>query len=112
MAEHTRDTYIDGHYIKVNKPERAHLGEGAPETVCEMASSLSPDVTKANQVLFAAAPDLLAALEAFVEDVRVAYIGEQEPEMVDHSALMHEWPDLVRSFHIARAAIARAKGGQ
>ena len=62
--------------------------------------------------LLAAAPALLAALEAFVEDVRVAYIGMQEPEMVDHSALMHEWPDLVRSFHVARAAIAAAKGAQ
>lgn len=62
--------------------------------------------------LLAATPNLLAALEAFVEDVRVAYIGTQAPDMVDHSALIHEWPDLVRSFHIARAAIAAAKGAQ
>lgn len=60
---HTKNTYAEGHAIMVNKPERAHLGEGAPETVCEMNSSLCPEVTTANQRLFVAAPDLLAALQ-------------------------------------------------
>lgn len=32
-------------------------------TICEMTSSRSPEETKANAVLFAAAPDLLKALE-------------------------------------------------
>ena len=76
------------------------------------ARDADPAQRAANAALLAAAPDLLEALEAFVEGVRVAYIGIQEPEMVDHSALMHEWPNLVRSFHIARAAIAAAKGAQ
>lgn len=66
----------------------------------------------ANAAVMAASLDMLSVLEEFVEDVRRAYIGEQEDEMLKHSALSHNWPDLVRSFHIARAAIARAKGGQ
>ena len=66
----------------------------------------------ANAAVMAASLDMLSVLEEFVEDVRRAYIGEQEDEMLKHSALAHNWPDLVRSFHIARAAIARAKGGQ
>ena len=58
------------------------------------------------------APDLLKALEEFVEDVRRAYIGEQEDEMLKHSALAHNWPDLCVTYRKAQKAIAAAKGGQ
>ena len=62
--------------------------------------------------LLAATPNLLAALEAFVEDVRRAYIGEQEDEMLKHSALAHNWPDLCVTYRKAQKAIAAAKGAQ
>ena len=52
--------YVDGHAVKVLKPEREFLGEGAPETICEMLSSVSPEETQANQTLISAAPDLLS----------------------------------------------------
>lgn len=110
MAEHTQGPWIQDPcepHIIIPDSTDSEIG-GMIAEVC----GDNEEQWQANCNLIAAAPDLLAALEAFVEDVRVAYIGEQEPEMVDHSALMHEWPDLVRSFHIARAAIARAKGGQ
>ena len=54
----------------VCKPEREHLGEDAPETVCEMISSLSLAETSRNARLIVAAPDLLAALEALVEELQ------------------------------------------
>ncbi len=71
-----------------------------------------PEERVANAALLAAAPDLLEALEAFVEDVRRAYIGEQEDEMLKHSALAHNWPDLCVTYRKAQKAIAAAKGGQ
>ena len=54
--------YIDGHAVMVRKPEREHLGDGAPETICEMISSVSPGETRSNQVLISAAPDLVETL--------------------------------------------------
>lgn len=63
----TAGCYQDGHAIMVNKPERAHLGEGAPECVCEMNSSLSPEVTAANQELFTKAEALYRVLSAIVD---------------------------------------------
>lgn len=100
-TKHTHNTYIDGHRIMVNKPERAHLGEGAPETVCEMNSSLCPEVTTANQRLFVAAPGLLAALEALYTET-VSYIEVNNLGDPHHNQSMQD----------ARAAIAKAKGGQ
>ena len=94
---HTKNTYAEGHAIMVNKPERAHLGEGAPETVCEMNSSLCPEVTTANQRLFVAAPDLLAALENSVR------CGERDG-MPGNPGSAPAW------VAAARASIARAKG--
>jgi hypothetical protein len=40
--------YLKNGAIMVRKPEREHLGEDAPETVCEMISSLSPVETSRN----------------------------------------------------------------
>lgn len=62
MSKHSEGPwYVEGHEVKICKPEREHLGDGAPETICEMISSVSPEETRANQALIAAAPDLLAA---------------------------------------------------
>ena len=80
--------------------------------LCVEVCRMKKHGSKAVLPLLAAAPDLLKVLEEFVEDVRAAYIGQQKPEMVNLSALYLEWPDLVQTFHNARAAIARAKGGQ
>jgi len=77
----------------VNRPFRAEIGAGSPETVCEMVSSLPPEETAQNAALIAAAPELLEALELFLRmDWRIG------PEN-------HE-------YDIARAAVAKAKGGQ
>lgn len=64
--------YKDGHEVKVRKPEREHLGDGAPETICEMLSSVSPEETRANQMLIVSAPDLLDALKRVREAFYVA----------------------------------------
>jgi hypothetical protein len=71
MSKHTETPwYVQGHEIKVNKPEREHLGDGAPETICEMNSSVSPEETTANAEFIVQAcnahDDLLAALRAVV----------------------------------------------
>jgi hypothetical protein len=58
----------DNHRIMVNKPERAFLHEGAPETICEMISSVSPVETTANAILIASAPDLLDALTGLIAE--------------------------------------------
>ena len=65
MSKHTKGPwYVQGHDVMVLKPEREHLGEGAPETICEMISSVSPEETRCNQALIAAAPDLLEACKS------------------------------------------------
>ena len=67
MSKHSPGPwYIDGFDVKVNKPEREFLGDGAPETICEMLSSVCPEETAANQRLIAAAPDLLTSLRMFL----------------------------------------------
>lgn len=110
---HTQNTYAEGHAIMVNKPERAHLGEGAPETVCEMNSSLCPEVTTANQRLFVAAPVILAVLEEFVEDIETSYQhGDEFPDGDALEMLRVEWPDLAITYEKAVKAIALAKGGK
>lgn len=60
---------------------------------------ITPAMGEANARLIAAAPDLLAALKAFVDDVTDA----------DHSA--HDWSEQV-VLKRARAAIAKATGEQ
>jgi hypothetical protein len=62
--------YVKNDAIMARKPEREHLGEDAPETVCEMISSLSPVETARNARLIAAAPALLAALESLVDEMQ------------------------------------------
>ena len=85
--------YVDGHYVKVLKPERELLNEGAPETICEMQSSVSPEETTANQRLIAAAPELLEALEN-LHDACEFWEDQNDPVL-----------------RAARAAIAKATGG-
>jgi hypothetical protein len=67
--QHSRDCnwYIENWCIKVNKPWRAFLGEGAPETVCEMNSSLSPQETCDNAQLIIAAPKFLRIVNAILD---------------------------------------------
>lgn len=93
--------YIEGHEVKVNKPEREHLGDGAPETICEMFSSVSPEETRANQVLIAAAPSLLAALSDILNEAeRYGFGGNSGAQGTGRVACNQ-----------ARAAIARVEGG-
>ncbi len=104
--KHTENTYIEGDCIDVIKPERESWGDDAPQTVCSMISSLSPEETKANQTLFCAAPELLKALERMVEKVARA-------NAIQHSGgrvLAEDWSELYAMQQEARAAIARAKG--
>jgi hypothetical protein len=76
MTDEMEDTmstwYVKNDAIMVRKPEREHLGEDAPETVCEMISSLSLEETSRNARLIAAAPELLAALESLVDELQAA----------------------------------------
>ncbi len=63
----TEGCYSEGHAIMVNRAEREYLGAGAPETVCEMNSSLSPEATTANQKLFCQASEMYRILSAIVD---------------------------------------------
>lgn len=104
MQGHTHGRwYVDGHEIKVLRPEREQLGAGAAETVCTMESSLPPAETVANARLMSAAPELLEALEKLerVLDGPIGDIltGDAMAETGAYAALT-----------TARAAIARAKG--
>lgn len=64
MSKHTPGPwYVERYDVMALKPEREHLGEGAPETICGMISSVSPEETRCNQQLIAAAPELLDALK-------------------------------------------------
>lgn len=96
MQGHTHGRwYVDGHEIKVLRPEREQLGAGVAETVCTMESSLPPAETVANAALIAAAPELLEALEDMTDYVdRCMQLGSRGQKVMT----------------AARAAIARAKG--
>lgn len=95
MTKHTLGPwYTEGHEIKVVQPHREFLGEGAPETICEMLSSVSPEATEANARLIAAAPDLLAALLSIHDDL--------EPDDEGNRVIPAGFLDS------ARAAIAKA----
>jgi hypothetical protein len=84
------DWYVENHAIMVNKHAREGLGAGAPETVCEMNSSLGIEETERNAVLIAHAPELLRVLEYLA--------GSAEP---------FSERDRLRALDV----IARAKGG-
>ena len=94
--------YVDGHYVKVLKPEREFLNEGAPETICEMQSSVSPEETLANQLLIAASPDLLEAVEFAMA---VIQLRNEEPNAFICNG------DIV-AYRLMKAAIAKATGGE
>lgn len=65
---------------------------------------------KANARLIAAAPELLAMLEEFVSDIRVAYLGLSDACDIHETALADEWPDLAMSYLRAVTIIKKAKG--
>ncbi|MCA2967472.1 MAG: hypothetical protein INH43_03025 [Acidobacteriaceae bacterium] len=94
--------YVKNDAIMVRKHEREHLGENAPETVCEMISSLSLAETSRNARLIAAAPELLAALEIWARYAERN--GWTDAEHHDGDPATTGW--ITRT----RAAIARAKG--
>lgn len=98
MQGHTHGRWcVDGHEIKVLRPERAQLGEGAAETVCTMESSLPPAETVANAALIAAAPELLEALRGL--------LNAPDPDEVEDAT------PRFRAVMKAHAAIAKATGG-
>jgi hypothetical protein len=99
-ANHTLGPwYKHGHEIKVSQPWRSHLGDGAPETICEMISSVSPEATEANSHLIAASPDLYRACHMLI----LAYEGGEDGDSVD-------WEDLDDVVEAAREAMAKAEG--
>jgi hypothetical protein len=99
-ANHTLGPwYKDGHEIKVSQPHRAHLGDGAPETICEMISSVSPEATEANAYLIAASPDLYRACRMLL----LAYEGGEPEDSID-------WQDLDDVVSAAQAAVDKAEG--
>ena len=81
MSKHTpAPWYSYCQFVMVRKPEREYLGEGAPETICEMQSSVSPEETQANQRLIAAAPTLLEACESALRAIEYNLPDEFLPE--------------------------------
>ena len=67
----------------------------------------------ANRALVLTAPDLLAVLEEFVEDVETSYQHSDEyPDGDALEMLRVEWPDLAITYEKAVKAIALAKGGK
>lgn len=105
--------YVDGHYVKVLKPEREFLNEGAPETICEMQSSVSPEETQANQRLIVASPKLLEAAEALLANLIDADdYGPKDIDSDDWDGPLDEhgapWYGDVWNL---REAIEQAKGG-
>lgn len=107
--------YVDGHYVKVLKPEREFLNEGAPETICEMQSSVSPEETTANQRLIVASPKLLEAAEALLANLidTEAFGPDEEIDPDDWDGPLDEdgapWYWDVWNL---REAIEQAKGGE
>ena len=94
--------------------ERLEAGDTVPAGECPMegcGATCWSDSELAKHRLEGSAPDLMKALDEFCEDIRVAYLGGQPDSELNHTALYKEWPDLCATFHNARAAIAKAKGG-
>ena len=88
---------VDPKTLAIYAPDRH--GHAAAVRVAECGRTLLPAAEiAANAALIAAAPDLLAALQALVGE---ADLGEIDNE--DNARLLLDW---------ARAAIARATGGQ
>jgi len=84
---------------------RADLGAWGPTRDREEAI--------ANRALVLTAPDLLAVLEEFVEDVETSYQHSDEyPDGDALEMLRVEWPDLEITYEKAVKAIALAKGGK
>lgn len=97
--------YVEGHYVKVLKPEREFLNEGAPETICEMQSSVSPEETQANQRLITVSPEMLTELQQAEKVIRHA---AQESVRRVKAEIVGGW---IYHANKIRDLIARAKGG-
>lgn len=88
--------FNDEYFVRVIKPEREYLGAGAAETICEMQSSVSPEETCYNQILIAAAPDLLEAVQECMRRFKHFEFYEDEASSI---------------CKILRPVIAKATGG-
>ena len=86
---------------------------GARDFTIGFVRDADPEVKAANGRLLASAPDLLAVLEEFVEDVETSYQhGDEFPDGDALEMLRVEWPDLAVTYEKAVKAIALAKGGK
>lgn len=92
---------LDGRAVCIRcEPDEQNAGTH----VADMLSSRSPEETKANAILFAAAPELLDALKAILARLN----GEWDnPALTKIGPLSTEGADIE---FIARAAIVKAKG--
>lgn len=97
--------------------ERVQPGDTMPDGECPECGGVcfadeTPEEQTAERVR-RAAPDLLAVLEEFVEDVETSYQhGDEFPDGDALEMLRVEWPDLAITYEKAVKAIAKAKGDQ
>jgi len=95
-----------------NEPNRYYVHQagwgGRNVADCGLAVGGEWDVNEANARLIASAPDLLKALQSFVDDVEAAYPHPED--LAEDSQHDCGWPDLFDTYQHARAAIAKATG--
>lgn len=101
---HYTDKYWHDQWL-IKGPNNKH----SPVAVVKVegfGSGPSKAVRKANATLIAAAPDLLAALEAVIEDLGGGI------EQADEEGVSQDWLEGANNrLDAAKAAIAKAKGG-
>ena len=103
-TSHYTDKYWHDQWA-IKGPNKSH-SPVAMVRVEGLGSGPSMAVRKANATLIAAAPDLLAALEAVIEDLEGNIDGG-----LDGGASRDWLEDANNRLNAARAAIAKAKGG-
>ena len=97
--------------------ERVQPGDTMPDGECPecggVCFAVETPEEQAREQVRNAAPEMLAVLEEFVEDVETSYQHSDEfPDGDALEMLRVEWPDLAITYEKAVKAIALVKGGK